>query len=144
MLRYAEAPYAHRLRKKSVTLRYAGAQNAQVIFFPLYVSQRRHMPTSIFLKIVCWHQRCVVVLFTSTALSDIGFATSFATSFARVDVVLARCFCMRSLHCAATRFCFSVVKSILHFLLDAISAADLALLASFIFLFVLSPRPCSL
>ena len=30
MLRYAEAPYAHGIRKKSVPLRYARAQNAHV------------------------------------------------------------------------------------------------------------------
>ena len=33
MWRYAEAPYAHGIRKKSVPLRYARAQNAHVVFF---------------------------------------------------------------------------------------------------------------
>ena len=50
MLRYAEAPYAHGIRKKSVPLRYARAQNAHVEkkIKIRYVTQRRHMPTSIF------------------------------------------------------------------------------------------------
>ena len=67
MLRYAEAPYAHGIRKKSVPLRYARAQNAHVQFFfsvtlrnnvifprPFLknrnVTQRRHMHTSNFKK----------------------------------------------------------------------------------------------
>ena len=67
MLRYAETPYAHGIRKKSVPLRYARAQNAHVekkkgvtlrndVICPRpflknrNVTQRRHMHTSNFKK----------------------------------------------------------------------------------------------
>ena len=52
MLRYAEAPYAHGIRKKTVRLRYVSAQNAHVVEKKKsrYVTQRRHMPTSLWKK----------------------------------------------------------------------------------------------